>query len=191
MIETHQCDGDQRYLVVAAGSAKEVMSSREREVLRAVARGAPNKVVASELGLPESTVSSCASSALEKLNLPDRPSLIQLAAAAAENGDSTAMQALDGDRVSLRLPVVSDDSASRLTPSECAVLKLALSGKSNNEIGCARGTSPRTVANQLAALGRKLGATSRVGLALRAIEADAMLAGVERNRMVAKGVGAV
>ena len=54
-----------------------------------------------------------------------------------------------------------------LTSAERAVTKLVLSGKSNSEIARQRGTSPRTVANQLASLYRKLGVRSRRELSAR------------------------
>ena len=54
-----------------------------------------------------------------------------------------------------------------LTSAERAVTKLVLSGKSNSEIARQRGTSPRTVANQLASLYRKLGVRSRRELTAR------------------------
>lgn len=55
--------------------------------------------------------------------------------------------------------------ASALSASERIVVGLALDGKSNVEIGKARATSARTVANQLASAFRKLGVSSRRELA--------------------------
>ncbi|NUP13084.1 MAG: helix-turn-helix transcriptional regulator [Polyangiaceae bacterium] len=52
-----------------------------------------------------------------------------------------------------------------MTPAEGEVVELALRGLSNEEIGAKRGSSPRTVANQLQAIYRKLGVGSRVELA--------------------------
>ena len=48
-----------------------------------------------------------------------------------------------------------------LTPRELEVLRLLAAGKSNQEIALARGVSPRTVANQLAQVFRKLEVSSR------------------------------
>jgi DNA-binding CsgD family transcriptional regulator len=48
-----------------------------------------------------------------------------------------------------------------LSQAESAVLDLVLAGHTNAEIAIRRGTSPRTVANQVAALFVKLGAGSR------------------------------
>ena len=54
-----------------------------------------------------------------------------------------------------------------LTSSECAVLVLVLGGHSNAEIARARGTSIRTIANQVAAVYQKLGVGSRRELGAR------------------------
>ena len=55
-----------------------------------------------------------------------------------------------------------------LTPAERQVALAALAGLSNADIARMRGSSPRTVANQLAAIFRKLGVRSRTELAARA-----------------------
>jgi DNA-binding CsgD family transcriptional regulator len=60
---------------------------------------------------------------------------------------------------------VSDD----LTPAERQVVLAVLSGLSNVEVAQMRGSSPRTVANQLATIFRKLGVRSRAELAVRAM----------------------
>jgi DNA-binding CsgD family transcriptional regulator len=54
-----------------------------------------------------------------------------------------------------------------LTKTERAVVELALSGNSNEEIARVRGKSLRTVRNQLASAYAKLGVSGRVELASR------------------------
>jgi DNA-binding NarL/FixJ family response regulator len=54
-----------------------------------------------------------------------------------------------------------------LTGAEVEVAKLAISGLSNRAIAERRGSSVRTVANQMAAVLQKLGATSRIQVAAR------------------------
>jgi DNA-binding CsgD family transcriptional regulator len=51
-----------------------------------------------------------------------------------------------------------------LSPSEREVALAVLGGLSNAEIARRRGTSSRTVANQLASIYRKVGVSSRSGL---------------------------
>jgi two-component system nitrate/nitrite response regulator NarL len=62
-------------------------------------------------------------------------------------------------------PVVDPVGLASLTKAEREVLIRLLAGASNAEIAAARGTSTRTVGNQVAALFQKLGVTSRSALA--------------------------
>lgn len=52
-----------------------------------------------------------------------------------------------------------------LTPTELEVARAAMRGLSNAEIAQLRGCQPRTIANQLASIYRKLGVSSRAALA--------------------------
>lgn len=58
----------------------------------------------------------------------------------------------------------SEQASNPLAPGEREVLRLLLAGHSNIEIATARGTSVRTIANQVASLLKKLGARSRFEL---------------------------
>lgn len=51
-----------------------------------------------------------------------------------------------------------------LTEAELVVAAALVTGASADEIARARGTSPRTVANQIAAIHRKMGVDSRMSL---------------------------
>jgi DNA-binding NarL/FixJ family response regulator len=57
-----------------------------------------------------------------------------------------------------------------LTPAERDIAERVGRGESNAGIAAARGTSPRTVANQLQRIFGKLGVGSRTGLARRLAE---------------------
>lgn len=61
-------------------SEAEVLSTREIDVLRLVARGASNKAIATELGVAESTVKTYVSRAMEKLGCHTRAEAATLAA---------------------------------------------------------------------------------------------------------------
>jgi DNA-binding CsgD family transcriptional regulator len=65
----------------------------------------------------------------------------------------------------LLIRVLTEESlaerAARLTPSERAVVALAVAGRSNGAIAAERGSSPRTIANQLATAYQKLGLSGR------------------------------
>jgi DNA-binding NarL/FixJ family response regulator len=67
------------------------------------------------------------------------------------------------------IPLESDlsDAESRLTKAQREVLELALQGLSDRAIARARGTSARTVANQLRAVFRALGVSNRLELAAK------------------------
>jgi DNA-binding CsgD family transcriptional regulator len=52
-------------------------------------------------------------------------------------------------------------ATSRLSDAERAIVTSIISGKRIGAIACERGTSPRTVCNQLASVYRKLGVSSR------------------------------
>lgn len=74
--------------------------------------------------------------------------------------------------ISLSSPTVTakdhDESAlSALTRAEREVVLLVLAGASSNEVAVRRGTSSRTVANQLASAFRKLAVNGRTELAAR------------------------
>jgi DNA-binding NarL/FixJ family response regulator len=115
------------------------LTPREEQVLIQLRLGLPLKVIALELGVHPSTISTHVSSAARKLGAQGRVDLVR---------------------------VVADPDFASLSRCEREVARLARQGLSNAEIAEARGTSPRTVANQLARVYRKLGIGSRVGLAL-------------------------
>jgi DNA-binding CsgD family transcriptional regulator len=76
---------------------------------------------------------------------------------------------MDTDRASLAILSypLPEASLEQLTPAERDVVRRALAGAGNKEIAWARGTSLRTIANQLTSAYRKLGVTSRRELAAR------------------------
>jgi DNA-binding NarL/FixJ family response regulator len=71
----------------------------------------------------------------------------------------------------LSAPIDSPCAAS-LTRAELEVARAMVCGATNREIAQMRGTSPRTVANQVASILRRLGAKSRVDAALKLAIAD-------------------
>ncbi len=88
--------------------------------------------------------------------------------AGAPPGLRTSELAIGDERfVVLSYPVEKGAAGAELTEAETAVALLALRGLSNAEIAHVRGSTARTVANQLASIYRKLGVGSRVELAAR------------------------
>jgi DNA-binding NarL/FixJ family response regulator len=64
---------------IAEHSADDVLSGREIEVLRSVARGQSNKIIAAELAISEHTVKNHLKSILSKLNADDRTHAVMIA----------------------------------------------------------------------------------------------------------------
>jgi DNA-binding NarL/FixJ family response regulator len=76
--------------------------------------------------------------------------------------------------VLLELPSLQP-ADTRLTEAECDVARLAAEGWRNEEIAAKRGTSERTVANQMASILMKLNLGSRIALAAWMGEANPTL----------------
>jgi DNA-binding NarL/FixJ family response regulator len=140
-------------------------------VLGAVLRGTAQKRVAIELNVAPSTVAFNARLALERLGVCSRPSrvhpLLMLAASAAACGaaDVPAVEAAElheGQRLRVIL-VPRPDLAlrGRLPKAEQEVVQQLVEGRSYAEISQERGTSLRTIANQVAGAFRRLGVSGR------------------------------
>ncbi|MEM9190652.1 MAG: helix-turn-helix transcriptional regulator [Myxococcota bacterium] len=156
-------DRDGRHLLVAvanppAASALRALSRREAEVVYAASQGHSNNQIGYGLGLAEGTVSAHLRDARRKLGVRRRSQLIALAKFAGR-----AEPLAVGDQ---HLAVVDTSAASpvSLTDAERDVLELVTGGLTNREIAKRRGTSERTVANQVASILRKTGAGSRYEL---------------------------
>jgi len=170
-----------RYLVTRrvprAERAARALTRREREVVERVGAGESNKVIAIELCVAGSTVSTHIARALGKLGLSSRIDVVRAAAYGAafrtENGLAGADAALRICRLrvgELHFEVAAFDTAPgakavRLTPSEAEVQEAILRGESNADIASARRSSVRTVANQVGCVFRKWGVNSRCELA--------------------------
>jgi DNA-binding NarL/FixJ family response regulator len=122
------------------------LTDREARVLELSARGLSGKLVAYSLGLSFPAVSSALGSAARKAGCGSRTELIRL-----------ATRVLQPDGLTTAAP--------NATPAEREVLELLRDGWSNAAIAQARGTSERTVANQVGSLLRKSGQATRRGLA--------------------------
>ena len=149
--------------------ARRALTLRERDAVRAAARGHANKIIASELGVSPSTAGTHLSAAMRKLG---RIARVQLPVICPEPPAEGRESRLRIDTFSLRtgdtdLRVLAHDRLhdARLSRAERDVLDLALAGLSNENIALRRGRSVRTVANQIARGIRKLGVQSRFELA--------------------------
>jgi DNA-binding NarL/FixJ family response regulator len=144
--------------------------------LERVLAGELGKVVASELGVSISTVSNHCSKALLALgarSATSRVPIVLVTSALCARGwrlpPARVEQRSEGALiVSFELP--GKRLMSRLTRGEAEVLRMTIEGKTHLEIARDRGRSRRTVANQLAAIFRKLGVSGRAALRAFAVE---------------------
>lgn len=162
-------DSDGRRFVVAYRNPPGVvdprrLSERERDVASRIAQGKSQKVVAAELGIRPSTVARVATAVIKKLGLRSTRELPLFWKDAS--GNPVALGA-SGLMVSSQPDTTF--SPMQLTAAEQAVLDQIVQGRSNQEIALQRGTSVRTVANQVAALLHKLDVDSRQALAARVL----------------------
>jgi DNA-binding CsgD family transcriptional regulator len=156
-------------------------------VLEAVLIGGAQKVAAIELSLAPSTIALNAQQALLALGVQCRPShlhpMLMVAAQAARCPDSNATGSLSFvNRGAAETRVVSIVRPERallnlLSAAELAVAGHLVEGDCYAEIGRRRGTSPRTVANQIAAVFRRLGVSGRAELLLELFARGADLPG--------------
>ncbi|MCA9634320.1 MAG: hypothetical protein KC766_42030 [Myxococcales bacterium] len=133
------------------------LTRRQREVVELVGRGLNNGQIAYRLGVTESSVASHLQVARHKLGVRSTTELVSVFRTLT-HPERRHGELLGG------LQVVRACSASRrgsLTNAEMAVCELVGRGMTNEQIGCERGVSPRTVANQIASILDKLGLRSR------------------------------
>lgn len=120
----------------------------EVEVLRLTTRGLSTKLATYALGVSSTTISTALASASAKIGAANRVELVRIAALLTRRPSACAPTA-------------------RFTASERDVLALLQQGLSNEAIARMRNRSVRTIANQVAALLRKSGTSSRRELASR------------------------
>lgn len=166
------------YLVLSPEANKAApVEGRRLEILQAVLGGLRQKNIAIDLKLAPSTVALNSRLALESLGVGGKPSrahpLLMLAAQAARSdvlvlARRSTFLAADG----LELTVVSIPRPDRgldvlLPNAELSVIRRLVEGLSYDEIARHRGTSTRTIANQITAVFRRLKVSGRNELVQR------------------------
>ncbi len=170
--------GDRCYLLIAK-RAKHLpaLQGRRLEILEAVLNGHRQKNIAIDLGLAPSTVALNSRLGLESLGVSNRPSrahpLLMLAARASalQLSSSAKCSTIVTDK-NQELRVVSvprpDAGLAALLPgAELSVIRSLVEGSCYEEIAGARGTSTRTVANQISQVFRRLRVSGRNELVQR------------------------
>lgn len=148
------------------------LSPRQAQVARALACGFAGVDVAAALSIAPSTVGTYAAHAAAKLGLSLRalglllpsgllPETPDLARALAGPLPCPCPRGATFDGRTLRFPIPAAAVPDGLTAAERLVLRGLLSGRTTAQIARSRKTSPRTVANQISAVYRKLGVAGR------------------------------
>lgn len=168
---------DRCYLLLANNVGAEPIGPRRQEILEAVLSGLRQKNIAIDLGLAPSTVALNSRLALQSLGVSCRPSrahpLLMLAArATAEAPPDVARSArfVSADGETLRVigaPRPDGDLRKLLPSAELSVIRSLVEGFSYEEIAQLRGTSTRTIANQITAVFRRLRVSGRNELVQR------------------------
>lgn len=143
------------------------LTELEVETVRALMTDAPAKAIADDLGITEAALARRASSAYRKLGIESRAECALLLASLAVLAGEGRGVPDDPTCSVLRIAwaVQSLCAARGLTPAESSIVPMLIAGVSDAEIATRRGVSKRTVANQTAALYRKLKVGSRFELA--------------------------
>jgi DNA-binding NarL/FixJ family response regulator len=167
------------YLILGLESEESAtpVAGRRLQILEAVLGGLRQKSIAIDLALAPSTVALNSRLALEGLGLSCKPSrahpLIMLAARAGGHpGPALANCTNFAGYQDQKLRVISiarpDQRLGKLLPSaELAVIRCLVEGLSYGEIARRRGTSTRTIANQISAVFRRLQVSGRNELVQR------------------------
>ena len=152
-------------------SAPQRLTAREFQVASLSARGLMAKEIGSELAIMEPTARGALGRALLKLEVGSGSRLI-----AMWNALSRPAQRFDFALNQTALVFVCDltprNTAVSLTSTERAILAGILDGSSNRAISDQRGTSERTVANQVGLIFKKFRVSTRRELSAKVLGSD-------------------
>lgn len=191
LVET-SCVGGRCFATFQERSGERLTDSDGACILSRVLRGEALKVVASDVGVAVSTISQRCTNVLKAMGAdpssshaspfqacPSRACIVLVMAALSAQGVPITPARLEGfgrgSRWVISKALPDETLQKELTHSEFLVARLAIEGKTHAEISRIRRTSKRTIANQLAAIFRKLGVSGRGELRGKALS-DAALA---------------
>lgn len=161
------------------------MPRKRRDILEKVLMGVGQKNIAIELGIAPSTVALNAKQGLDTFGMSCRASrahpLVMLAAWAERNGNtrvSGTLSFVDRGGQEVRIIAVPRPDlrlGSVLPPAELSVVRALIEGESYEDIAERRGTSVRTIANQITAVFRRMRLSGRSELLLRLFASSLVL----------------
>jgi DNA-binding NarL/FixJ family response regulator len=161
------CEGAPR------GPTTRLLSRSEIRLALGRARGVPMKALAADSNRSTATVRTTLATVKDKLKLRCEAQLVLLFGGGAYNDDfippPSGLEAKiagrgAAERLLLHYPCPPWRLPPTLSASERTVVRNILDGASQRDVARARGTSQRTVANQMASVFRKVGVGSRVEL---------------------------
>jgi DNA-binding CsgD family transcriptional regulator len=163
IVDRFDADG-LRWLVVRDNPLGEMdlpaLGRTEQGVLHAAVDGFADRDIAESLGITRSGVSRALATALRKLGGVDLGLLALLHHQSAAGSLVALPVAVDGLRA-LGMCAAGVSDVAGLTAAEREIVPLLLTGHTNRQLGQLRGTSERTIANQVRSVFDKLGVGSR------------------------------
>jgi DNA-binding NarL/FixJ family response regulator len=173
---------EQRCILLLASSdarRKHALENRRREAFEMAVLGHGQKCVAIDSGIAVSTVANLCKDTLEYLNVTVPYARLPVALVAfvyACRGRArlpvarrSLVSAQDDELVVASLERPDCELSELMPPAEYSVARLCVEGYTHAEIALLRGTSPRTVANQLCAVFQKLRVSGRLEFLARLV----------------------
>jgi DNA-binding NarL/FixJ family response regulator len=161
------------YLVLTPtlGAERAPIEGRRRDILESVLCGLGQKNIAMDLKLAPSTIALNARLGLVSMGIYCKPSRVHpllMLAAKCSNPRTTQLAArlsfIQHDSEQLRviaMPRPDRRLTTALPPAELAVVRMLIEGRCYAEIATGRGTSVRTIANQITAVFRRMRVSGR------------------------------
>lgn len=171
---------ERAFLVTTPNSRPAPLSSEQGRILSAILAGVDQVSLAIDLNVAPSTIAARSRQALDSIGMtrcrPARPNpLLMLAALASRASDAAIVgrvsvsQDANAQRT-ISIPRTEHVLADVLTAAELTVVRSLFEGNAHDDIARRRGTSRRTVANQIASLFRRLNVSGRNALLLAILE---------------------
>ena len=163
-----------------------VLEGRRLVILEAILRGSSQNSISIDLGLSPATVALYARLALGQIGVSARPSrvhpMLMLAATATQHTQpvfswETTVVRSEGSCRAIEIPRPDVGLGASLSKATLDVLHRLVEGRCYAEIASSRGTSQRTIANQVSAIFRHLGVSGRSELMHRLFRISGMLPG--------------
>jgi DNA-binding NarL/FixJ family response regulator len=170
MVERFDSDG-RRFVVAIKNDPNHPdprgLTARERQVAEYVGLGCASKEIAYTLGLSEAAITNCTARTQHKLGLASRAELVAFFAPSGFRR-KLAETSLAGEQLLIGSHSLIDTRhIANLSEAERDVVSLLIAGSTNSDIAQRRGSSERTVANQIQSIFQKLCVRSRGELVAR------------------------